>query len=277
MSDNPNLKHKYGKIDKDYAISLATRPEAEDGPIYMVNLMKYHEVAQYSDDASPGSKPISGREADDRYNPSSILSRIGAAIIFAGDVVGNADGPEDWDRIAVVRYPTRKSFIEMQSRKDFGEKHVHKAAGMKRTVIVCCRPEDLSLDTRERPTPGDGEFLTMIVRRNTERQTAFNAISNAALAIPVLPGFFACVFFKASKIISLVSLKMPSSLNVFKSLLIKYAKTRAIPQFEMKSGIIEIELSALSAIGPKKICGSANGTFAPQEITSNPEAIILSI
>ena len=179
MSDNPNLKHKYGNIDKDYAISLATRPEAEDGPIYMVNLMKYHEVAQYSDDASPSSKPISGREADDRYNPASILSRIGAAIIFAGDVVGNADSPEDWDRIAVVRYPTRKAFIEMQSRKDFGEKHVHKAAGMKRTIIVCCRPEDLSLDTRERPTPSDGQFLTMVVRRNIENQTAFNEMPNA--------------------------------------------------------------------------------------------------
>ena len=143
MSDNPNLKHKYGKIDKDYAISLATRPEAEDGPIYMVNLMKYHEVAQYSDDASPGSKPISGREADDRYNPSSILSRIGAAIIFAGDVVGNADGPEDWDRIAVVRYPTRKSFIEMQSRKDFGEKHTITVRFMPAALWTCFSPKSL--------------------------------------------------------------------------------------------------------------------------------------
>ena len=178
MSDKPNLKHNYGRIDKEYGLFLATRPEAEDGPIYMVNLMKYHEVAQYSDDTTPGSQPISGREADDRYNPSSILSRIGATIVFAGDVVGNADGPEDWDRIAIVRYPTRKSFIDMQSRKDFGEKHVHKAAGMKRTVIVCCRPEDLSLDTRERPTPAD-HWLTMVVRRDTDHKTAFAAMPNA--------------------------------------------------------------------------------------------------
>lgn len=178
MSDKPNLKHNYGTIDKDYGVFLATRPEAEDGPIYMVNLMKYHDVAQYSDDAAPSSKPISGREADDRYNPASILSRIGATIVFAGDVVGNADGPEDWDRIAIVRYPTRKSFIDMQSRKDFGEKHVHKAAGMKRTIIVCCRPEDLSLDSRERPTQTD-QWLTMVVRRDTEPKTAFAAIPNA--------------------------------------------------------------------------------------------------
>ncbi|MFM8505587.1 MAG: hypothetical protein ACKOBB_11210 [Acidimicrobiaceae bacterium] len=178
MSDKPNLKHHYGTIDKDYGVFLATRPESEDGPIYMVNLMKYHEVAQYSDDAAPSSKPISGREADDRYNPASILSRIGATIVFAGDVVGNADGPEDWDRIAIVRYPTRKSFIDMQSRKDFGEKHVHKAAGMKRTIIVCCRPEDLSLDSRERPTQTD-QWLTMVVRRDTDLKTAFAAIPNA--------------------------------------------------------------------------------------------------
>ncbi|MFM8943555.1 MAG: hypothetical protein ACKOH5_09185 [Acidimicrobiaceae bacterium] len=178
MSDKPNLKHHYGTIDKDYGVFLATRPETEDGPIYMVNLMKYHEVAQYSDDAAPSSKPISGREADDRYNPASILSRIGATIVFAGDVVGNADGPEDWDRIAIVRYPTRKSFIDMQSRKDFGEKHVHKAAGMKRTIIVCCRPEDLSLDSRERPTQTD-QWLTMVVRRDTDLKTAFAAIPNA--------------------------------------------------------------------------------------------------
>ena len=179
MSDKPNLKHNYGVIDKEYGVFLATRPESEDGPIYMVNLMKYHEVAQYSEDTSSSSKPISGREADDRYNPSPILSRIGATIVFAGDVVGNADGPEDWDRIAIVRYPTRKSFIDMQSRKDFGEKHVHKAAGMKRTIIVCCRPEDLSLDSRERPKPSDGQFLTMVVRRNTDRQAAFAAMPNA--------------------------------------------------------------------------------------------------
>jgi hypothetical protein len=143
-------KHTYGVIDKDYGMFLATRPPEEDGPIYMVNLMKYHEVAQY-DENSPGVKQISGREADDKYNPSSVLNKIGASIVFVGDVISNHVGDEDWDRIAIVRYPTRKSFIEMQSRKDFGEKHVHKAAGMLRTTIVCCRPQDEALDTLNAP------------------------------------------------------------------------------------------------------------------------------
>jgi hypothetical protein len=178
MDDAPRLKHKYGHIDKDYAMALATRAPENDGPIYMVNLMKYHEVAQYTDDAGV-DKPISGREADDRYNPSSILGKIGATIVFVGDVVGNHVGTEDWDRIAIVRYATRKSFIDMQTRKDFGEKHVHKAAGMQRTVIVCCRPEDSSLDSRGRPTTDDDRLIAMVVRRTESRSAAFAALPGA--------------------------------------------------------------------------------------------------
>lgn len=150
MNDSrPRLKHDYGRIDKDYGLHLATRPENEDGPIFMVNLMKYHEVAQYDDD----SVSVSGREADDKYNPSSILNKLGADIMFAADVRTTVLG-EDWDRIAIVRYPTRRSFIEMQTRKDFAEKHVHKSAGMLRTVLPCCTPRDPALNTRERPTGG---------------------------------------------------------------------------------------------------------------------------
>jgi hypothetical protein len=178
MSEAPRLKHKYGTIDKEYGVHLATRPAEEDGPIYMVNLMKYHDVAQYTEDAGV-EKPISGREADDRYNPASILAKIGATIVFVGDVVSNRSGDEDWDRIAIVRYATRKSFIEMQTRKDFGEKHVHKAAGMQRTIIICCRPEDSTLDQRGRPKSDDDRLVAMVVRRNTDRGAAFDALPNA--------------------------------------------------------------------------------------------------
>lgn len=178
MSDTPRLKHKYGTIDKDYGLSLATRPPAEDGPIYMVNLMKYHTVAQYTDDAGV-DKPISGREADDRYNPSSILAKIGATIVFVGDVTMNRAGDEDWDRIAIVRYATRKSFIDMQTRQDFADKHVHKAAGMQRTIIVCCRPEDAELDSRGRPKNDDCRHVLMVVRRTGDRPSAFALLPDA--------------------------------------------------------------------------------------------------
>ncbi len=178
MSESKRLNHRYGTIDKDYGMFLATRPPEEDGPIYMVNLMKYHEVAQY-DDGSGVERTISGKEADDRYNPSSILNKIGATVVFYGDVVSNHTGDEDWDRIGIVRYATRRSFIEMQSRSDFGEKHVHKAAGMARTTLVCCRPEDESLDTRERPSPLESRLVAMIVRQAADRARAFADLPEA--------------------------------------------------------------------------------------------------
>ena len=179
MSESDQLKHTYGKINKEYGFSLATCPPEKDGPIYMVNLMKYHEVAQY-DGADTEAAAIRGREADDKYNPASVLNKIGADMVFIGDVTANLLGNEDWDRIAVVRYATRKSFIEMQSRKDFSEKHVHKNAGMQRTVIVCCRPEDTSIDTRVRPTPSlELRTVAMIVRQTPQRDTAFAALPEA--------------------------------------------------------------------------------------------------
>ena len=158
---------------------LATRPPEEDGPIYMVNLMKYHEVAQYEEDAGV-DKAISGREADDRYNPAKVLNKIGADIVFAGDVLKNHVGTEDWDRIAVVRYATRKSFIEMQSRPDFGEKHKHKAAGMLRTIIVCCRPEDAAIDNNGRPDGSLSKIVVMVVRQTSDRAAAYTVLPGAA-------------------------------------------------------------------------------------------------
>ena len=179
MSESDQLKHTYGKINKEYGFSLATCPPEKDGPIYMVNLMKYHEVAQY-DGADTEAAAISGREADDKYNPASVLNKIGADMVFIGDVTANLLGSEDWDRIAVVRYATRKSFIDMQSRKDFSEKHVHKNAGMQRTVIVCCRPEDTSIDTRVRPAPSlELRTVAMIVRQTPQRDAAFASLPEA--------------------------------------------------------------------------------------------------
>lgn len=126
----------YGTIDTDYAGSLASRPADEDGPIWMVNFMRYRERADYRGDGPA----ISGRDADDRYAPTEVLAAIGAEVAYFGDVVDGGGGPDAWDRMAVVRYPTRRSFIDMQSRADFAAKRVHKDAGMEFTIILCALP-----------------------------------------------------------------------------------------------------------------------------------------
>jgi hypothetical protein len=124
---------RYGTIDRDYGMRLATCDPATDGAVYMLNLMKYRDQADYG----CGDQGVSGREADDRYAPVDVLAAIGATVCFTAEVL---QASEAWDRVAVVRYPTRRAFIEMQSRKDFQEKHVHKEAGMDHTIVMATLP-----------------------------------------------------------------------------------------------------------------------------------------
>lgn len=166
----------YGIIDREFAMRLASTPPDDDGPVWMVNLMKYKEAATYDPDSSHAA--ATGREADDRYAPVEILADIGAEIVFAGDVEMQLlyDEPK-WDRIGVVKYPTRRSFIEMQSREDFRDKHVHKEAGMDRTIVMACRPAAVPPGANERdrhpdwstvphpPTPDDGPIAVLHVLR----------------------------------------------------------------------------------------------------------------
>src|SRR5437867_10895853 len=134
---------RYGRIDRDYGARLATFDPDTDGPIHMLNLMKYREKADYGD----GESTVSGREADDAYAPLDVFEKIGAAVAFAADVVASS---EDWDRVAVARYATRRSFIEMQTREDFQAKHVHKEAGMDHTIVMGTLP-DGALPVRTKP------------------------------------------------------------------------------------------------------------------------------
>jgi len=138
MGERTSPSARYGKIDEHYAAQLATCPADDDGPIWMVNLMSYRDRAEYADDR--GSE-ISGREADDRYTPLGPLAAIGAEIVFAADVDTQFLNPDPaWHRVAVVKYPTRRSFVEMSTRADFQELHHHKEAGMAHTFVIGCLP-----------------------------------------------------------------------------------------------------------------------------------------
>ena len=130
---------RYGRVNFEYASDMGTREPSLDGPIFMVNLMKYRAHADYRGEVDT-AETISGKEADDRYAPVDVLEKIGATVAFFGDVVQQSS-VDEWDRVGIVRYPSRRSFIEMQSRRDFQEKHVHKEAGMDYTICLGALPK----------------------------------------------------------------------------------------------------------------------------------------
>jgi len=134
--DIPTIR--YGEIDPEYLERLVSTPPEDDGPVWMVNLMQYRDVADYADGRE---STISGREADDTYAPFGPLAAVGAEIVFVAEVADQllGDAPK-WDRVAVVKYPTRRSFVEMQARPDFRELHEHKDAGMASTIVAGGQP-----------------------------------------------------------------------------------------------------------------------------------------
>ena len=101
---------RFGTIDTAYSTDLATRDAAADGPIYIVNFMKYKTVAEYRH-GEHAADVVSGQEADDRSSSVEVLERIGAHVAFHGPVVAQSC-PGEWDRMGIVKYPTRRSFIE---------------------------------------------------------------------------------------------------------------------------------------------------------------------
>ena len=132
-------------------------PEEEDGPFWALNLMKYRAVAAYAE-AHDGAA-VSGKDADDAYAPLGPLAAIGASVAFHGDVLEQRSGDPTWDRVGIVRYPTRAAFFAMQRRDDFKDQHVHKEAGMEFTIVMSCLPQ---------ATPGDGvggDRLAAVVAR----------------------------------------------------------------------------------------------------------------
>ena len=138
MTEAARQSVRYGQVNREYGMQLATTPPDDDGPIWMVNLMKYREKADYADGRA---SDISGKEADDLYAPLGPLKAIGAEPVFFADVDTQFlnDTPK-WDRVGIVKYPSRRAFIEMQSRPDFQELHHHKDAGMAETIVCGCLP-----------------------------------------------------------------------------------------------------------------------------------------
>jgi hypothetical protein len=151
---------------------LGVAPEL-DGPLWMVNLMKYRAVADYGDSdvdgadgVAEGSAPITGKQADDAYAPLGPLAAMGAVVAFHGDVTAQAAGDPAWDRIGIVRYASRASFFAMQERDDFKKQYTHKKAGMEFTIVMGCLPT-----FADEASPADGDSYVMRVRRFADGAT----------------------------------------------------------------------------------------------------------
>lgn len=128
---------------RDQVIHL--RDKGPEGPIVMVNLLKFRRHAQYPADSH--EPDCSGREAYARYEHAftvTVQSVSGAEVVFRGGVdqlfIGQpGDQAGDWDDVLIVRYPSRQHFLAMLKDTTYQEALQHRYAGLERTILLQCR------------------------------------------------------------------------------------------------------------------------------------------
>ena len=102
-----------------------------DGPIYMVNLLKFRDRAEYPDGRETD---LTGEEAYMIYGRavSQLLTQFGGGAMFNARVerlmLGEVD--ELWDRVAIAVYPSRAAMLDMMQSPEMQEIGIHRAAGL---------------------------------------------------------------------------------------------------------------------------------------------------
>lgn len=137
----PPANH-HADIDPTADRIRALRDKGPDGPVVMLNLLKFRKTADYPP-GHPGAG-CSGEEAYRRYE-RLFIGTVGevsrARPIYNGPVmqalVGSAT-ETDWDRMLIVEYPSRQHFLGMMADPVYRDGLVHRYAALERTVLIQC-------------------------------------------------------------------------------------------------------------------------------------------
>ena len=110
----------------------AMMAEGPSEPIFMINLLKFKEKAEYEDGRETS---LSGRDAYMIYGKevSKLLPKFGGKAIFGADVTHLMLGQveELWDEVAIAAYPNRAALFKMSTSEEWQAISVHRTAGLK--------------------------------------------------------------------------------------------------------------------------------------------------
>ena len=114
----------------------------DDGPFVMVNLLRFNDVAAYTDGSDTH---LTGREAYDRYSVvvRTLIEGLGGRVVYAGAVTGLLLGQvEDlWDAVGLVEYPSLAAFQAMIRSPEMRAVEHHRAAGLAGQLNIRTRPQ----------------------------------------------------------------------------------------------------------------------------------------
>ncbi|MCI5046771.1 MAG: DUF1330 domain-containing protein [Aquisalinus sp.] len=108
-------------------------------PIFMLNLLKFRENAEYEDGRETS---LSGKEAYALYSAGmqKIIPALGGSFVFGGEVRGMLIGEmaDLWDAAAIVQYPDTAAMLGMMSDPEYQKIHPHREAGLEGQLLIEC-------------------------------------------------------------------------------------------------------------------------------------------
>lgn len=122
-------------------VKNSVRPNAEqlagfaepgpEGPIYMVNLLKFKVKAEYADSRQTD---LTGEQAYNLYGQevAKLLVAVAGGAMFSAGVERLMLGEvaQLWDKVAIAMYPSRGAMLEMMQMDKMREISVHREAGL---------------------------------------------------------------------------------------------------------------------------------------------------
>jgi uncharacterized protein (DUF1330 family) len=106
----------------------------EQGPVVMLNLLRFKEGA------SPPDEGLTGEEAYRRYAEAmrALVERHGGRFLWVGRVTGQVigEGAEGFHAAALVEYPSRRAFVELATSPEVAAIGVHRAAGLEGQWLI---------------------------------------------------------------------------------------------------------------------------------------------
>ena len=118
--------------------------QGKDKPIFMVNLLKFKEKAQYPDKRETD---LTGQEAYAIYGEEVVehIAKVGGKPIFGGNVERLMLGEVEylWDQVAIAMYPSRKAMLEMISDPDYIKSAQHRVAGLEGQLNIETSVQDI--------------------------------------------------------------------------------------------------------------------------------------
>ena len=113
-----------------------------EGPIFMINLLRYRAQAEYPDGSK--AEPCTGREAYARYAAVALqkVAEAGGRPVWLAPVQVSLIAPEGetWDDAVLVEYPSRQAFLEMVSKPDYQAVAVHRTAALEDSRLFAVGP-----------------------------------------------------------------------------------------------------------------------------------------